>query len=106
MFDDAKPDNVLLIEHCEFLGVYYRFLYETISTIQTQLGYANLLHLLLHDLVVMRILEPTSKLRSIDLMKQYFGLNHNRKNYYKQALQWLDLKQKVEDKIIAFAMQE
>jgi transposase len=106
LFDDAKPDNVLHLEHCEFLGVYYRFLYETISTIQTQLGYTNLLHPLLHDLVVMRIFEPTSKLRSIDLMKQYFGLNHNRKNYYKQALHWLDLKQKVEGKIITFAKQE
>lgn len=106
LFDDAKPDNIFHLDQCEFLGVYYRFLYETISTIQTQLGYTNLLHPLLHDLVVMRILEPTSKLRSIDLMKQYFGLNHNRKNYYKQALQWLDLKQKVEDKTIAFAKQE
>ena len=106
LFDDSKPGKILYLDHCEFLGVYYRFLYETISTIQTQLGYTKLVHPLLHDLVVMRILEPTSKLRSIDLIKQYFGLNHNRKNYYKQALQWLDLKQKVEDKITAFAKQE
>lgn len=106
LFNDGKPDNILHLDHFEFLGIYYHFLHETISTIQSQLGYTSLLHPLLHDLVVMRILEPTSKLRSIDLMKQYFGLNHNRKNYYKQALQWLDLKQKVEDKITAFAKQE
>jgi transposase len=105
LFDDAKSDNVLHLEHCEFLGVYYRFLHETISTIEGQLGYTKLLHPLLHDLVVVRILEPTSKIRSIDLMKQYFGLNHNRKNYYKQATQWLDLKRKVEDKTISFAKQ-
>ena len=53
---DAKPDHLLHIDHCEFLGVRYLFLYETISTIQAKLGYTNLLHPLLHDLVVMRIL--------------------------------------------------
>jgi transposase len=105
LFDSAKSDNILHLDHYEFLGVHYRFLHETISTIQTQLGFTELLHPLLNDLVAMRILEPASKLRSIDLIRQYFGLNHNRKNYYKQALQWLDLKQKVEDKITAFAKQ-
>jgi len=106
LFDDSKSDSLFHLEHCAFLGVYYRFLYETISTIQFQLGYTSLLHRLLHDLVVIRILEPTSKLRSLDLMKQYFVLNHSRKNYYKQALQWPDLKRKVEDKTTAFAKQE
>jgi hypothetical protein len=29
---------------------------------------------MLNDLVTMRIVEPTSKLRSIELMLQYFGI--------------------------------
>jgi hypothetical protein len=105
LFNEAKPDNILYLSQSEFLGTYYSFLYETISAIQEQIGYGSLLHPLLHDLVVMRILEPASKLRSIDLMKQYFGLHHSRKNYYTQAPKWLDLKQKVEDKTVVFAQQ-
>jgi hypothetical protein len=105
LFEQDSPSNILHLNQCEYLGVYHHFLYETLSAIQTQIGYANLLHPLLHDLVIMRLLAPASKLRSIELLEQYFGLQHSRKNYYKLAPQWLVLKELVEAKVAAFARQ-
>ena len=51
----------------------------------------------------MRIIEPASKLRSIELLKEYFGINHRRQNFYKEAPQWASLKNKVEKKCVEFA---
>ena len=50
-----------------------------------------------------RILEPASKLRSIELLEQYFGIQHHRQRFYDLAPQWLNLKNDVEKKVVEFA---
>ena len=55
----------LLVSQCEYIGVYYSFSYDASRALQHQLGYARKWDTLLNDWVVMRILEPSSKLRSI-----------------------------------------
>jgi transposase len=47
--------------------------------------------------------EPASKLRSIELLEQYFGIKHRRQNYYESASKWLDLKEKTEKTTVNFA---
>ena len=103
IFPEYNPNQLLHINHCTFMGVYYTFFYELIYTLLKEIGFSELSHPLLKDLVVMRILEPASKLRSIELLAQYFGIIHQRKNYYKMAPEWLKLKGEVEDKVVAFA---
>jgi transposase len=68
-----------------------------------EIGFNELTHSLLRDLVIVRIFEPASKLRSIELLEQYFGVVHQRKNYYKMAPELLKLKEEVENKVVAFA---
>ncbi len=105
IFPDESPNAVLYINHSSFLGVYYTFIYELIAALQNQIGFARLNQQLLNDLVVMRLLEPASKLRSIELLENYFGIKHLRKNFYKAALQGLKLKDAVESKVLDFAKQ-
>ena len=105
IFPDDNPTTVLCINHCSFLGVYHTFFYELISMLQNQMGLCQSNQSLLNDLVIMRILEPASKLRSIELMEIYFGIKHSRKNFYKAAPQWLELKAAIESKVVAFAKQ-
>lgn len=105
IFPDESPNAVLYINHSSFLGVYYTFIYELIAALQNQIGFARLNQQLLNDLVVMRLLEPASKLRSIELLENYFGIKHLRKNFYKAALQGLKLKDAVELKVLDFAKQ-
>ncbi len=102
IFPDESPNKLLHLNHCTFIGVQYNFFYQQISFIQDRMGLAGL-PLLLNDLVTMRIFEPASKLRSLELMDQFFGIKHSRKSYYKIAPQCVDLKEKVEMKVVEFA---
>ena len=51
----------------------------------------------------MGLIEPPTKLRSIELLESYFGIKLMRKQYYKLAPQWLHLKVSVESSVVDFA---
>ena len=102
IFPDEHPNRLLHLNHCTFVGVKYHFFFELIHSIQDEIGFGNL-PVLLNDLVAIRIFEPASKLRSLELMEQFFGIKHSRKTYYKIAPNCIELKQTVEEKVVAFA---
>lgn len=103
VFPSDNPNMLLFIEHTECIGFYYGFFYTTIQTLIEQIGFSKVCNSLLQDLVTIRILEPASKLRSIELLKSYFGINHRRQNYYNEALKWLELKEQVQRTVLSFA---
>lgn len=103
IFPDEAPNKLIHLHHSTFIGVKYRFFHQQIRMILDRMNLADLPCLLL-DLVAIRIFEPASKLRSLELMEKYFGLQHSRKNYYKIAPNCLSLKEKVEQHIVNFAM--
>jgi transposase len=102
IFPNEHPNSLLHLNHCTFVGVKYHFFNELINSLQDKIGFGDL-PVLLNDLVAMRIFEPASKLRSLELMEQFFGITHNRKTYYKIAPKCIELKESVEQKVIAFA---
>lgn len=102
VFPDESPNQLLHVNHCTFIGMQYRYFYEQMQFIQSKLGFADLPSLL-NDLVCMRIFQPASKLRSLELLEQFFDISHSRKSYYRIAPQCLKLKQLVEDKVVNFA---
>lgn len=101
-FPDENPNVMLNLNHCTFIGVRYRFFYQKITALQHKMGLGDL-PLLLNDLVTIRIFEPASKLRSLELMEQFFGIRHSRKSFYKIAPACIELKEAVEGRIVAFA---
>lgn len=106
LFADIKQHHSLvMLSQCEYLGFYYTFLYDIVYSIQGQIGYTSLVDAMLNDLVTMRIIEPASKLRSIELMETYFGIRYRRQRYYDSALKWLELKEAVEKQTLHFAQQ-
>jgi transposase len=102
IFPDDNPNKLIHLNHSSFIGVKYRFFHQQIRHILALMN-QNDLPLLLLDLVVMRIFEPASKLRSLELMEKYFGVAHSRKNYYKIAPQCIALKNSVGQKMVDFA---
>lgn len=70
--------------------------------LEDKIGLGNL-PALLKDLVVIRIFEPASKLRSLELLEQYFDAVHHRKTYYALAPNWIALKEDVERTVVNFA---
>lgn len=102
-FEDVRFDNLLYLNKTEFLGVYSTFLYEVLTGLLSQIGFDKIKNPLLLDLVTIRIVEPASKLRSIELLDTYFGISHRRQSYYQSAPKWLLLKDKIESLIVEFA---
>lgn len=106
LFEESKADNLLLLNKSEFLGVYYTFFYELVSALISKIGLDKIKKKLLLDLVIIRLMEPASKLRSIELLNTYFGIQHRRQSYYKFAPKWIDLKSEVEQTVVEFAKQK
>lgn len=107
LFEESKPnDQAVLVSQCEYVGIYYTYLYDVLRAVQHQIGYILEPDTLLNDLVVMRIFEPASKLRSIEFMETYFGIKHRRQRFYESAHKWLGLKGEIEKKTINFAKKQ
>jgi len=103
LFEEVKLNNLLYLDKTEFLGVYSTFLYEVLSGLISQIGLNQINKQLLLDLVAIRIVEPASKLRSIELLDAYFGIKHRRQSYYQSAGQWHFLKEEIENIVVEFA---
>lgn len=103
IFPDLTNNNVLLLDQSEYLGFYYTFLYDVLYELQQRIGYTTLKEPLLNDLVTIRIIEPASKLRSVELIEIYFGIKHRRQSYYEAAPKWLSLKHAVEKQTLSLA---
>lgn len=102
VFPDQGPNRLLHLDHCTFMGVQYRYFHQQMAAIQDSFGFGDLPPLL-NDLVSMRIFEPASKLRSLELIERYFGIGHSRNTYYRMAPQCIGLKETVENRAVAFA---
>ncbi len=106
LFENQTPANIIYLEQSEFLGVYYLFLYEALRSVCIQIGFDSIVSKLLLDLVIIRIVEPASKLRSIELLEEYFGIRHRRQSYYKAVDKWIGLKSNIEAEVTTFAKKE
>ena len=69
-----KPRHLLNLETARFVKTTHGFAYTILTKILTQCGFDTLPKLLC-DLVIMRIIEPCSKLRSIELLERYFAVS-------------------------------
>jgi len=102
IFPDENPNKLFHLNYGTFIGVKYRYFHQQIRAIQSMIKLDELPNLL-NDLVSIRIFEPASKLRSLELLEQFFGISHSRKQYYKIAPNCISLKEKVEQKVVDFA---
>lgn len=107
LFEDSRlNENEILVSQCDYIGFYYTYLYDVLRAVQYKLGYTIEVDTLLSDLVIMRVFEPASKLRSIELMESYFGIKHRRQRFYESTPRWVALKQGIEKRTLNFAKKQ
>ena len=117
--------SLISIDKCSYLGFRYNLFYEVMSRI-THLFKFHLIkpsfdnknrdlksnsnsnsnikfNKILSDLVIIRLLQPDSKVRSLEFLEQYFGINHDRRDLYRHLEKISNLKDQIESKIINFA---
>jgi len=99
-----KPRSTLVpLDKLHNLGFRYSFAYETIGGLFHLLQYSTIGNQLLLDLVLIRILQPASKAESLELLFDFFGIKHQRADFYRSIPTIISLKEIVEKKVIAFA---
>lgn len=106
LFPIETFSRTLPLDKCQYLGFRYGLLYENLSKLFTIFKFHLLRHPLLIDLVLARIIEPGSKLQSLEFLKQFFGIVHLRCELYRQLPTMLSLQDKVEAKVLTVAKKE
>ena len=86
--------QVVRFDHIELTSVSYQFARTVLLSLAKQCGLGDLNSLYL-DLAIMRIIEPCSKLRSLELIKQYFHISYSQ-YVYEQLPKLLDKRDLIE----------
>jgi hypothetical protein len=102
----ASARTVVLLDKCEYLGIHYTFIYEVLHQLLARFQFTSFGNRLLSDLVIMRIIAPTSNLQSLQFLKEYFGIKHRRQSFYEAVPELVKLKDKVESLTVKLAAKE
>ncbi len=102
--DDVKAASPLVsVRHLQNLGSRYTFARETIEGVFHLFGFPLDHPRLLRDLVLMRVIQPASKLASLALLSEYFGVSYRRSDLYRAIPAILQKKRVVEETMVAVA---
>lgn len=90
------PENRVSLTELKFLGVSYRFAYQILKRAAIKCGLEIKEDGLLIDFAIMRLVEPTSKLRTIKLLDRYFDIVYSERTVYRKLLNLEGRKQSIE----------
>jgi transposase len=91
-----KPSKLLHEDHLQLASVTHQFAYTALKKC-SQLCGLEFLHPLYQDLALMRIVEPASKLRTIQLLANYFEVTYAERSVYRLLPKLLEHKNAIED---------
>ena len=99
---DATPAPALRLT---LLGVTHQFARDALLACAKRCGLSFLPQLYL-DLALMRLIEPTSKLRALELLQRYFGIGYAERSMYRDLPQLLEHQAEIEKAAIHTAQTE
>lgn len=103
---DVPTHTSDILKGFEYRGIRYTFAYEFLSRLCERFHFTALKSQLLLDLVIMRVFEPASKLRSLSFLSQYFGIHYSENVLYESLRTFPALKHSVLEKMVALAKDE
>lgn len=103
--EPSLSSSVVDLDRLTFSDTRHLFAYDVLMHAVKTLGFARFLDPVLADLIVMRLLEPSSKLRAITLLRRYFGIVHGRRTVYETLKTFATHKDALECCLIAYAVQ-
>ena len=95
--------DLVSLKYLSVSGITHKFAHEFLSAFYKLNGFEALDNKLIKDLAIVRIIEPTSKLRSLLLLKKYFAIKHSESTLYKNIGKIGKLKNKVEKEATDYA---
>ncbi len=91
------------IDKLRNLGFRYTFAYETLSKLLRMFCLTDKEYQLLLDLVLIRIIQPASKLESFALLSELFDIHHKRTDFYRSLPTIVGTKEAIEKSVIVLA---
>lgn len=95
--------RTLALHTAQYIGVTHMLAYKTLHAVAHMCGFSALNEPLLLDLAIMRIVEPASKLRTIELLKRYFNIRYAKRSVYRILPKLIQHKKDVEAITVAWA---
>lgn len=108
LFPEPSPavSCLTLWDNRRFVGVRYGLAYEVCRAAYERFGYGPIEDPLLRDLCIMRLIEPASKARSLELLKRYFDVDYSERTLYRRLPSFLAHKTTIEQIAAAFVRRE
>ena len=100
--EKKEVSTLVPIEKLQNLGFRYTLAQEIITELFHIFQFTGLNNQLLLDLVMMRIIQPASKLESLKLLSEYFGIEHKRTELYRNIETIISMKGIAEKKVLYF----
>lgn len=94
------------VKNLEVSGVYQSYSYKILLDSARRCGLSSAVEKFLIDFAIIRIIEPASKLRSINLLSQYFGIEYSERTVYRKVKELHLLKKSIEKKAIQCAKEQ
>lgn len=104
---EKKTTSTLIpIDKMRNLGFRYGFAYNILMQILRLAQLHTLKNQFFLDLVLIRILQPASKLESLKLLSELFGITYTRADFYRSIPVFVSLREKVQRHVITFAQKQ
>lgn len=96
-----EKQKILFVDKSECIAVTHNFAYQFFAKCIEKCGLSCFPRLLI-DLVIMRLIEPSSKLQAINLLERYFGIKYSQ-HIYQTIPQFIDYKTDIEEQAFSIA---
>jgi len=102
-FGRNDTDDLVSLKHLQFTASFHAFAYEFLSFFYEHNGFNKIACDLLKDLSFIRLIEPTSKFHSVELLKEYFHITYPINRIYEELAGIRLFKEQVEKAAISYA---
>jgi len=92
---EISSSRLLHADHLYLSTISHRFAYEALRRCLDKCGLGEL-HDVYKDLALMRIIEPSSKIRTLELLQRYFGVSHSERTAYRLLPKLITYKERIE----------
>lgn len=96
LFSQEESIKKSSLTDIRFFGVSHRFAYQLLQRVALKCGIDVKRDSFIFDFAVMRMIEPTSKLRTIRLLERYFDIYYSERTVYRKLLKIVNRKEGIE----------
>ena len=100
---EAQPRRTVALATTQYMGATHALAYEVLHKAAQRCGLDALGDELLLDLAIMRLVEPGSKLRAIEHLKEFFGRHHAERTVYRALRRMVEHKDPLERIAVGYA---